>query len=100
MLDVIKEICTHPRLVLPDDPDVNIWAYYSIMRVSSIVMEDFLIIIMSIPPIYRCFQMDLYRVYNLPILHPELKAQFTYIFEGEYIYNFYIWFLCCNPYLT
>ena len=29
--------------------------------------------------------MNLYRVYNLPALHPELKVEFTYELEGEYL---------------
>ena len=29
--------------------------------------------------------MDLYKVHNLPVLHPDLKIQFTYEIEGEYL---------------
>ena len=29
--------------------------------------------------------MDLYRFYNLPALHHELKVQFTYVLEAEYL---------------
>ena len=29
--------------------------------------------------------MNLYKVYNLPALHPELKVEFTYELEGEYL---------------
>ena len=83
--DVGMEICTHPRLALPDDPGVNIWPYYSIMCMSPIVMEYFLIVILSFPLEYKSLQMDLYRVCVLPALHPELKVQFTYILEGEYL---------------
>ena len=49
-LDVINETHSHPRLALPDDPDINIfgilniWAHYSNMCVSPIVMEDFLVV--------------------------------------------------------
>ena len=31
LLEVKTEICSHPRLESSDGPDVNIWAYYSIM---------------------------------------------------------------------
>ena len=33
---------TNPRLELPDDPDRNIWMYFSIMKVTPAVMDDFL----------------------------------------------------------
>ena len=72
LLDVRKEICTHPRLAQPDDPDVNIWGYISIMQASPIVMEDFFLLILSIPLIDKSLQMYPYRVYSLPALHPEL----------------------------
>ena len=29
--------------------------------------------------------MDLYKIYNLPALHPELKVEFSYELEGEYL---------------
>ena len=31
----------NPRLQLPEDPNVNIWNYYSIMKITPIVMDDF-----------------------------------------------------------
>ena len=33
----------------------------------------------------KSLQMDLYKVHNLPALHPEYKIQFTYILEGQYL---------------
>ena len=39
----------NPRLQLPEDPNVNIWNYYSIMKITPIVMDDFLLIILTIP---------------------------------------------------
>ena len=29
--------------------------------------------------------MNLYKVYNLPVLHHKLKVEFTYELEGEYL---------------
>ena len=59
--------------------------YYSIMRISPVVMDDLLLIILTIPLIDQSLQMDLYKVHNLPALHPDLKIQFTYEIEGEYL---------------
>ena len=41
LLDVKDKIHSHHRLAQPDDPDVIIGAYYSVMQVSPIAMEDF-----------------------------------------------------------
>ena len=75
----------NPRLQLPEDPNVNIWNYYPIMKITPIVMDDFLLIILTIPLTHQSLEMNLYKVYNLPALHPELKVEFTYELEGEYL---------------
>ena len=75
----------NPRLQLPEDPNVNIWNYYPIMRITPIVMDEFLLIILTIPLTDQCLEMNLYKVYNLPAFHPELKVEFTYELEGEYL---------------
>ena len=65
-----EEMRQNPRLALPYDPDQDIWSYYSIMRVSPIIMEDFLLLILTVPLVDQSLQMDLYKVHNLPALHP------------------------------
>ena len=75
----------NPRLQLPEDPNINIWNYYPIMKITPIVMDDFLLIILTIPLTDQSLQMDLYKIYNLPAFHPELKVEFTYELEGEYL---------------
>ena len=75
----------NPRLQLPEDPNVNIWNYYPIMKITPIVMDDFLLVILTIPLTDQSLEMNLYKVYNLPALHPELKVEFTYELEGEYL---------------
>ena len=80
-----EDMKRNPRLQLPEDPSVNIWNYYPIMKVAPIVMDDFLLIILTIPLTDQSLEMDLYKIYNLPALHPELKVEFTYELEGEYL---------------
>ena len=75
----------NPRLQLPEDPNINIWNYYPIMKITPIVMDDFLLIILTIPLTDQSLEMNLYKTYNLPALHPELKVEFTYELEGEYL---------------
>ena len=91
--DALRGILAHikddmkrnPRLQLPEDPNVNIWNYYPIMKITPIVMDDFLLIILTIPLTDQSLEMNLYKVYNLPALHPKLKVEFTYELEGEYL---------------
>ena len=40
LLDIRYNIHQQPWLALPDDPNDNIWAYYPIMQVSPIVVEE------------------------------------------------------------
>ena len=82
---VKEDMKRNPRLQLPEDPNINIWNYYSIMKVTPIVMDDFLLIILTIPLTDQSLEMDLYKIYNLPALHPKLKVEFTYQLEGEYL---------------
>ena len=75
----------NPRLQLSEDSNTNIWNYYPIIKIIPIVMDDFLLIILTIPLKDHSLGMNLYKVYNLPALHPELKVEFTYELEGEYL---------------
>ena len=89
--DALREVLAHikddmkrnPRLQQPEDPNVNIWNYYPIMKITPVVMDDFLLIILTIPLTDQSLEMNLYKVYNLPALHPELKVEFTYGLEGN-----------------
>ena len=75
----------NPRLTLPEDPNVNIWNYYTIMKITPIIMENFLLVILTIPLADQSLVMNLYKVHNLPALHPKLNIQFQYQLEGEYL---------------
>ena len=82
---VQKDMYRNPRLILPEDPNLNIWNYYTIMKITPVVMDDFLLILLTIPLTDQSLEMDLYKIYNLPTLHPKLKIEFTYQMEGEYL---------------
>ena len=80
-----EDIRPNPRLLLPEDPQISIWNYYSIMRITPVILEDFLMIILTIPLADRTLRMDIYKVHNLPALYPAYKLQFKYKLEGEYL---------------
>ena len=82
---VKEDMNRNPRLKLPEDPNLNIWNYYTIMKITPIVMDDFLLILLTIPLTDQSLEMDLYKIYNLPTLHPKLKVEFTYQIEGEHL---------------
>ena len=82
---VKEDMNRNPRLKLPKDLNLNIWNYYTIMKITPIVMDDFLLILLTIPLTDQSLEMDLYKIYNLPTLHPKLKIEFTYQVEGEYL---------------
>ena len=85
VLKSIKEMRQNPGLELPYDPGKYIWSYYSIMRVSPIILDYFLLVILTVPLVDQSLQMDVYKVHNLPALHPDLNIQFTCQLEGKYL---------------
>ena len=78
------QMAHNPRLRLFHDVDKNIWEFYENVKVTPIVMGDFLMVILTIPLVDESFQMNLCKVHNLPLLHPELQIEVTYNLEGEY----------------
>ena len=95
LTQVKEDMKRNQRLQLPEDPNINIWNYYSIMKVTPIVTDDFLLIILTIPLTDQSLEIDLYKIYNLPTLHPKLKVEFTYQLEGEYLAITKKQIICC-----
>ena len=85
LAQVKEDMKRNLRLQLPEDLKINIWNYYSIMKNTPILMDGFLLIILTIPLTDQSLEMNLYKIYNLPTLHPKLKVEFTYQLEREYL---------------
>ena len=66
------------------DSSQNIWTYYNIIKVTPIVMDDYLMVILTIPLINSSLDVNLYKVHNLPMLHPQLQIQVMYELKGVY----------------
>ena len=81
---VQEEIKSNAHLHLAEDPDSNVWTFYNIIKVTPGVMEDTLMLILTIPLIDQSLQMNLYQIHNLPMIYPKLKIQATYELEGDY----------------
>ena len=82
--EVQNDIQTNARLKLPDDPVTKIWSYYGTTKLTPVVLEDYLMLILTIPLVDSSLQMNLYKVHNLPTVHPKLKVQANYKLEGKY----------------
>ena len=67
---IIEDIKSNARLWLSEDPKTNIWAYYGNVKLTPIVLHDYLMLILTVSLIDQSLQMNLYNVYNLPMLHP------------------------------
>ena len=49
------------------------------------MLEDYLMLILTVPLVDQSMQMNLYKVYNLPILHPMLHVHAQYELESSYL---------------
>ena len=80
-----EDIKSNARLKLCEDPETNIWTYYGTVKLTPIVLQDCLMLILTIPLVDQSLQMNLYKVHNLLILHPTLNALMQYQLEGAYL---------------
>ena len=81
----MEDIKSNARLRLSEDPKTNILPYYGNVKLTPIVLQDYLMLILTVALIDQSFQMNLYKVYNLPMLHPKLNVHAQYEIEGTYL---------------
>ena len=81
----IQDIKSNARLKLCEDPETNIWSYYGTVKLIPIVLQDYLMLILTVPLVDHSLQMNLFKVYNLPMLHPTLNVYAQYELEGTYL---------------
>ena len=81
----MEDIKSNARLRLSEDPKTNVWAYYGNIKLTPIVLQDYLMLILTVPLIDQSLQMNLYKVYNLPMLHPTLNVHAQYEIEGTHL---------------
>ena len=85
LLKIETDIKSHARLKLCEDPETNIWSYYETIKLTPIVLEDYLMLILTVPLVDQSLHMNLYEVHNLPMLHPTLHVHAQYEIEGSYL---------------
>ena len=75
--NIETDIKSHARLKLCEDPETNIWSYYRMIKLTPIVLEDYLMLILTVPLVDQSLHMNLYKVHNLPMLHPDFACACT-----------------------
>ena len=79
---IIEDIKSNARLQLCEDPETNIWSYYGTVKLTPTVLQDYLMLILTVSLVDHSLQMNLYEVHNLPMLHPTLNVHAQYELEG------------------
>ena len=79
------DIKSQARLKLCENLETNIWSYYGTIKLIPIVLEDYLMLILTVPLVDQSLHMNLYKVYNLPMLHPGLHVHGQYEIENSYL---------------
>ena len=86
LLRKVKDrITPNPRLKLPYHIDKDIWKFYDVLKVTPVVLDRLLVILLMIQLTDQSLEMNLYQVHNLPLTAPDLHMTVTYNLEGEYL---------------
>ena len=62
----------------------EIWKYYEVMKVTPIILDKMLVILLTIPVLDKSLELNIYRVHNLPSIPPGQEIAATYQLEGDY----------------
>ena len=85
LLKIENRMHTNPRLQLPYDPRAGgIWKYYSVIKITPIVMDKMLVILMTIPVLDKTLELNIYQVHNLPAIPPGQEVAALYQLENQY----------------
>ena len=82
---VQERIRPNPRLMLPYDLDTEVWKFYDVLRITPVVMDRMLVILLTIPLTDQSLEMNIYKAHNLPLASPEYHVTSQYVLEGEYL---------------
>ena len=85
LLKIENRMHTNPRLRLPYDQRAGgIWKYYSVIKITPIVMDKMLVILMTIPVLDKTLELNIYQVHNLPAIPPGQEVAALYQLESKY----------------
>ena len=82
---VIQQLRPNPWLRLPYNPEgTGIWKYYDNIRVYPVLMDNMLVILLTIPILDTTLELNIYQVHNLPAIPPRHQLAVTYQLEREF----------------
>ena len=85
LVKIENRMHSNPRLKLPYDPRAGgIWKYYSVIKITPIVMDKMLVILMTIPVLDKSLELNIYQVHNLPAIPPRQEVAALYQLENRY----------------
>ena len=85
LVKIENRMRSNPRLRLPYDPRAGeIWKYYSVIKITPIVMDKMLVILMTIPVLDKSLELNIYQVHNLPAIPPGQEIAALYQLENRY----------------
>ena len=85
LVKIENRMHTNPRLRLPYDLRAGgIWKYYSVIKITPIVMDKMLVILMTIPVLDKSLELNIYQVHNLPAIPPGQEVAALYQLESRY----------------
>ena len=67
---------SYPHLALPQWKGEDIWYMYKSMKLQSFMLSATLYVVLHIPLVDKSLQFKLYRIHNIPLVHPILKEIF------------------------
>ena len=62
------------NLRLPADPNFELWVFYKLVKCSAVFEMDRILIILEIPLIAHSDEMEIYKVYSLPVPNQNIHA--------------------------
>ena len=64
----MKDVKSKARLRFCEDPETNIWSYYGTVKLTPIVLQVYLMLILTIPLVDQSLRVNIYKVHNLLML--------------------------------
>lgn len=84
LYEVKDQLSRYSNLCLPKEPEQSLWDIYPLLRVTPVIVDNIVVLMLKIPLVDKKVNVTLYRVHNLPALHPRLGIGYHFVLEGEY----------------
>ncbi len=82
---VKEHIVNQPKLILPGDPDADVWSYYGYIHAIPAIVGQTLLVSLQIPLADVSTTLCFYRIHSFPLLDPHTQQQFSYELENPYL---------------